>query len=289
MSEIFFSVIISAYNAEKYIGQAIQSVYKENLSTVEVIVIDDGSEDQTIECVQKLACENIRIITIPHSGVQMARMYGVVNAKGKYLLFLDADDTFVPGALNKIYEAILGHPCDMLIFGTYYYRDNQEAVIQNAEYEEGYLSSRKLCMGMIEHRAIKSLGRKAVKRTIAIQMDRFVKENSVAYGEDILLTFDYASKSEKIYLIQDTLYEYCCRLDGAMHRFYPYKYLDRYTLYKAILYYGEILQINTQTLKKTAQKYLESSLNECKKEIISSNLCEEEKQKFFNAIAKVRK
>ena len=92
--EVLLSIIIPAYNAEKYICRCLESVNKLEIDNYEVIVVNDGSSDRTIDVVEEYAANNsaIRAFSQINKGQNMARICGIKNASGKYLAFLDADD-----------------------------------------------------------------------------------------------------------------------------------------------------------------------------------------------------
>ena len=113
------SVIIPAYNAAKYLNRCIESVANQDLpyDCYEAIVINDGSTDESIEILDAL-CEKysfLRYITVKNQGVGCARNRGVIDAKGDYLLFLDADDSIIPNCLKVIYEEMSGYSLDLLL------------------------------------------------------------------------------------------------------------------------------------------------------------------------------
>lgn len=108
MSKI--SVIIPTYNGAKYLSEAVDSILKQTYQNFEIIVVDDGSTDNTREIVnnflrlQDISCklqERIRYFYQENRGLPGARNAGVKQAKGRYIAFLDADDELVPNALEK--------------------------------------------------------------------------------------------------------------------------------------------------------------------------------------------
>lgn len=98
------SVIIPAFNAAKTIIRAIDSARQQHVGPIEIIVIDDGSTDRTVDVVRNniSSDENIQILQMQtNSGVSAARNTGISIAQGKYLAFLDADDIWLPAKLRK--------------------------------------------------------------------------------------------------------------------------------------------------------------------------------------------
>lgn len=105
------SIIVPAYNASKYIAATILSVQKQTYGNWELIIINDGSKDNTEEVVQPfLSDKRISIYSQNNSGVCKARNNGFSKAKGEYIALLDADDEFWPENLEKKISALEQHP-----------------------------------------------------------------------------------------------------------------------------------------------------------------------------------
>ncbi|GAA4505466.1 CDP-glycerol glycerophosphotransferase family protein [Brevibacterium yomogidense] len=101
------TVVIPCLNAEPYIEAAVRSVLNQSLRDVEVVVVDDGSQDNSRGIVRKLADRDRRVRTLPgeQRGPGAARNRGVEVAKGRYLAFVDADDVMLPGALEAMVDS----------------------------------------------------------------------------------------------------------------------------------------------------------------------------------------
>ncbi|MBK7724458.1 MAG: glycosyltransferase family 2 protein [Dehalococcoidia bacterium] len=93
------SVVIPAYNAARFLAEAIESVLAQTVAPAEVIVVDDGSTDQTGRIA--MGFSEVRLISLAHSGVSVARNHGVGAATGSFIAFLDADDTWRPDKLDR--------------------------------------------------------------------------------------------------------------------------------------------------------------------------------------------
>lgn len=109
------TVIIPAYNAEKYLREAVGSVKAQNWAgKMELIIVDDGSLDNTAAFATELGA---MVIKQSHTGAASARNAGIANAKGQLILFLDADDMLAKGALAALYAPIKNNPDLMAVFG----------------------------------------------------------------------------------------------------------------------------------------------------------------------------
>ena len=96
-----FSVIIPLYNKEKYITGCLQSVLQQAFSDFEIVVVDDGSSDNSVDTIKRTIHDNrLRIITQKNAGPAAARNTGIKAAVGEWIVFLDADDLFLPWALS---------------------------------------------------------------------------------------------------------------------------------------------------------------------------------------------
>ena len=100
------SVIIPLYNKEQIIDKCIHSVLSQDYDDFEVVIVNDGSTDGSVEIVKGIEDSRIRLIDQENGGPSMARNIGVNNSKGEWIVFLDADDEFLPGAL-KYYDSLI--------------------------------------------------------------------------------------------------------------------------------------------------------------------------------------
>lgn len=110
--ESLVSVIIPAYNAEGFITETVTSVINQSFTNWKLIIINDGSTDNTLSVIEKLSKEDKRIsfITKPNTGVSDTRNIGITEAKGDLIAFLDADDVWLPTNLEKKISYLKSHP-----------------------------------------------------------------------------------------------------------------------------------------------------------------------------------
>lgn len=116
MKSYTFSIVIPVYNAEKYIGEMIQSILDQSYSDWNLILIDDGSTDNSGVVCDGYACDKIAVIHNTNKGQVAARIDGILRAKGNYTLVLDADDKISPNYLKRANEILNDYEYDVVMF-----------------------------------------------------------------------------------------------------------------------------------------------------------------------------
>ena len=135
------SVIIPVYNVEEYLRECLDSVVNQTLKEIEIICVDDGSTDSSLEILKEYAKKDSRITVITqqnlHAGV--ARNAGLAIAKGEYLSFLDSDDFFELNMLEETYNKAKNDNAEIIIFGNYVYDQTKLKDIRKTTYLEKFL------------------------------------------------------------------------------------------------------------------------------------------------------
>ena len=108
------SIVIPLYNKEKSIATTLESVLAQSYTNYEVIVVDDGSTDNSANVVRELVNDKIRLISKPNGGVCSARNRGIQEAKSQYVAFLDADDLWEKDYLEEQVKMIADFPVAMM-------------------------------------------------------------------------------------------------------------------------------------------------------------------------------
>jgi glycosyltransferase involved in cell wall biosynthesis len=125
LMEVEISVIIPCYKQGRYLGEAIDSVLNQGHPSVEVIVVNDGSPDET-ESVARSYGDRIVYIAQENRGPAAARNSGIRAARGRYIAFLDSDDLYLPGTIERLYRYLETHPETALVCGDVYYYDGKQ-------------------------------------------------------------------------------------------------------------------------------------------------------------------
>ncbi len=200
------SVIVPVYNGEEYIGECLASLLSQTLLPDEIIIINDGSTDATLEKIaQAAATDIIRVITVENGGQGKARNLGLDMCGGDYVMFFDADDIIEPETVELAYNAVSKDKSDFAVFDwRYYYQNNGKYKHLNSG---SFLNMEQLegeeCLELLRLFPIFSVNK--------LYSKNFLLKNSVKYGdwhiyEDIPFWVKACIKAKKVSLIHKPLY-----------------------------------------------------------------------------------
>ncbi|WP_414622130.1 glycosyltransferase [Calothrix sp. CCY 0018] len=100
------SVIVPVFNGEKTIEETINSILNQTFQNIEIIIINDGSTDATLETIKNISDSRIKVFSYPNAGLSASRNRGIDRAKGEYISFIDADDLWTPDKLELQWQAL---------------------------------------------------------------------------------------------------------------------------------------------------------------------------------------
>lgn len=202
MNNIDFSIIIPLYNKERTIINTIQSVLQQNYDSIEVVIVDDGSTDNSCNLVQTIKDERVKLYRKANGGPSSARNYGILQAKGKWILFLDADDTLLEDSLSNI-NLILTQNCSIEILAcNFCVKTDKARVKQYGNIKEGYVKDcyKEYVLGRLSLRTGAALFKTDVLKRVRFD-ERYHRYEDLEF---ILNIFD----SYKVYRTNLTILEY---------------------------------------------------------------------------------
>lgn len=137
MSERLVSVIIPVYNVEEYLKECLESVVNQTYKNIEIITINDGSTDNSLNILKSYASKykNIKIISQKNSGQSVARNVGINKANGKYIFFLDSDDYIMLNTLEELIKIMEKYNLDIIRFGAEPFFDKYSKKIDSMQYD----------------------------------------------------------------------------------------------------------------------------------------------------------
>lgn len=213
-----FSVIIPAFNAELYLRRCVDSVIDQSFDDLEIIVINDGSTDKTLEILLDFCRDNGKVIVInkENAGVSAARNSGLKIAKGDYIVFLDADDWVDKGYFSFVNHLIELHCFDGLVLG--HKNDDGKRCVTKAAFDKELTLSGETYRNMYISGVItNNPWDKIFKRKIYIENDIFFPED-IKMGEDAVVSAQLGVYSKNIYVSDKAFVHYMQDTNGVTKR-----------------------------------------------------------------------
>ncbi len=232
MNDLLVSIIIPIYNSGRGLSKSIESILSQTYKNIEIVLVDDGSKDDSFEICKSYSLKDKRITVIhtENQGSGPARNTGIAHAHGEWAYFPDSDDFLEPNAIERMVGSVLKSECDLLVFGFDTYDTNGRlisrksspyTVLQGDHVRQNY-----------EHHCM-------MKDPLCIQgapWNKFfnisiIRENDVSYPalrrhQDECFICRYVEYVKKVCFIPDVLYRYYANDSKAIRRKYPIDYID---------------------------------------------------------------
>lgn len=140
-NNILFSIIIPLYNKQNSVLNLLDSIREQTYDNYEVVVVDDGSTDKSVEVIKAHKCKNVKIIQKENGGPSDARNVGVGHAAGDWIIFMDADDCFLPNAFEIFHSLIVAHKEYSCFVSNFLIDDGKGRHLYSKEYKSGEIKN----------------------------------------------------------------------------------------------------------------------------------------------------
>lgn len=208
--KIDISIIIPCFNSEKRLPIMLNSLLKENLESVEIIIVNDGSTDMTADIVEKYILQNpalkIKFLNQENKGVSAARNNGIKNASGKYLICFDSDDYIEDGAI-KIFKEKISSNENLYAFNFSMFYENKNTFSKQIHQKSKKYTSRKFLEIFLKRKIRAGVYSLLVKRDFLEKTYLSYKE-SLKFGEDYLFIFELFKNSDFVFYDDRLIYHY---------------------------------------------------------------------------------
>lgn len=224
------SVIVPVYNTEKYLARCIDSICTQTYSNLEILLIDDGSRDNSgVICDEYVKKDKrVRVIHRENSGVSITRNIGIKEARGDYIAFVDSDDFIDKDMFDTLVKRAI-KCCSDIVMCKYYIKKSKEISVASMDYEEVYNGEEDVKNKLLYayytdyHNGLYSLCNKLIKKSIYytynIEFDSFLKR-----GEDAWFIFQCLKHCKRVDFIPEAYYYYCQNDNSIMHTLYEDQY-----------------------------------------------------------------
>ncbi len=224
---MLLSVIIPAYNCEKSIERCVASVSNQTYTNLEIIVINDGSKDNTHSICEELAAKDSRIVYVnqENSGVSHTRNKGISLAKGDYITFVDSDDYIESDMYEKMLDSIIKHSTDICVCG---YNTVTESTVSkhSLPFEADTYDKSKIINDYIPL-LIGSNGQRSLIGScwVCIYNAQLIKNiafrDYIKLQEDTIFNIEAFLQADSISFVKEELYNYCYYIESVTNKFIP--------------------------------------------------------------------
>ena len=285
--EYFISVIVPVYNSQEFLRKCINSLVNQTLKNLEIILIDDGSTDNSgTICNEYADSDNrVRVIHKKNEGLVAARRTGIELAKGEYITFVDSDDYIDLDAYEIIANKVNDRKPDMVLFGLIEeYADHSKK--KKNHIKEGWYNKEKVdsvvLPSMLSYGSFFDFGVlpnvvcKLIKKDL-FEKSNFIVDDKITVGEDAAHTFQLIPFVSNMLFLDYYPYHYCKRNDSMMWREIEYDGISKLekTLKESFVRAGVFQSLKKQlkeyisfvTLLKAPQKILDSVMPFCNQNV----------------------
>ena len=210
------SIIIPAYNAAQYVVEAVESALAQTYKNCEVVVVDDGSTDNTRSILAPyVESGRIKYVYQPNAGLSAARNMGIKSSKGEYVALLDADDVFLPEKIERQVAYLESHPeCDICYCDLYHFWDSEPKKLLKLNYD--YYSGNDVLPNIIKRNFVAPLTM-VVRRSV---FDRFgLYDEKFRRSEDLEFLVRILARGARICFLDEILAKLRLRREGNLQSF----------------------------------------------------------------------
>ena len=273
MDRPFFTVVMPAYGVEKYLKKAVDSIRSQTFEDWELIIVEDGSPDRTGELADELAGKDPRIRAVHHEknkGLSQARNTGIRHAKGKYIWFMDPDDSVEESLLQDVWKAQQENPARLTVFGhveEYYEKDGSFSYAHPVKPHGRLCRNRDQVREEILPLEQETLYGYAWNKIYDLDYirDKKLKYETVRLIEDIVFNIQYCMDIDTMNLLAITPYHYAKRMEGSLTTkfvpdYYPLHRRRISMLYEQQKYWGKDTRETCSVLGSLYGRYILSAL-----------------------------
>ncbi|MBE7015319.1 MAG: glycosyltransferase [Ruminococcaceae bacterium] len=230
------SVIVPVYNGEKTIKSCIESLLSQTLTDLEIIVVNDGSTDGTMDIVSEFSDNRIKSVTTPNQGQGLARNCGIRVASGEYVGFCDADDTVDATMYEKLYNVAKENRDDMVQCAIKDIRNGTASIRSGIDHAGIQIDSLKDYLDSYFYTLLHTneVCNKMFRRSFLEENSLKFSDTKKVFSEDLDLNIRILPHLRRVSFISDALYNYYISDTGHCKRS-PYERIDKiFTLYKNV-------------------------------------------------------
>lgn len=303
MDNKLLSIIVPVYNCESTIERCIDSILKSKYSNLEILIINDASQDNSKNIIESKYFNNniVKVINMDKNmGVSFCRNLGIENASGEYITFVDADDYIADNMYKDMMNIINDNNVDCCVCDYLEVFLNGPTQKSKYKYHNDVLNRQDVIKRYLVDRISPAIWDKIFKADILKKYVRFNEELKV--GEDILFCLDFFYRVESVYLLNEINYFYIQQEESVMHvvspkllqfkevansieeekyNYYSENYNEEFNYFKSAMFMRGIHSLTMLYDKQNKKQVMEYIIKLCEKEILNLHIKNKYTSKFI--------
>lgn len=263
-NQTYFTIIVPIYNSDKWVDNCINSVFHQTYNNFELVLVNDGSTDKSLDICQQYSNnhKNIKIFSTKHLGANHARLHGLKNSNGKYIIFIDSDDQITNNCLDELHKITQRHHPELVLFNLIINEKDKKILWNNntnSNYNSisGYFDKERI--NKILYPEIFDIGRNFIAAWSCcfkkeLLEKSFCKNLNIVYGEDFCTLYPSIYNAGSIYFLDKYLYCYNKINNSNFSREKLYTFSNILILYEYL--FNEFVSANKQIKMQIEKSFI---------------------------------
>lgn len=223
------SIVVPVYNIEKYIARCIKSILNQTYDNLEIILVDDGSTDNSARICKSLQNVDPRIIVLSqkNTGLSAARNTGISYSHGEYISFIDGDDYISANFVKEMFESLIANKADIAVCSILNVDDTGKAVGISTKLNDAVLTNEEVFNKIVANESKAWTIISACNKIFKKNLFDNIKFPEGKLNEDAFIAYPLFASADRICFLKNYLYYYVQRESSIMHSSISVKNLDR--------------------------------------------------------------
>lgn len=296
MKEPLVTVIVPVYNTEKYLDRCLKSITQQTYKNIEILLINDGSSDNSGKICDNWAEKDLRIKVIhkKNAGLGMARNTGIENATGEYISFIDSDDFIDLDTYCLLVNNLKNFNADTSYCSLKKYFNDTKKIKTSSKIKEGIFTGKEILYDIIGSMPKeKSDYNREMSVCLGIFSMEIIQKNNIKFVsereficEDLIFDFQYLTCAKKIIVSNQEKYYYCINEDSLTHKYNSERFIKNIVLYEKVssMIRKEFKEKSLEAILRFNRLFIGMIRSTIVQEVKSSNLSFGKKMKHLKEI-----
>lgn len=287
------SIILPVYNAEKYLERSIESLRNQTIDDIEIILVNDGSTDKSLNICKKYSeiDERIKLIDKKNEGVSIARNEGINISSSEYITFMDPDDAVDKDMYKNLYFNIMNSKCDITLCN-YIVKNKIGEQLNELPFKEGIYGKDTVTEILLSIVGSKELYGESIMGSVwrGIYKKQIIEKYNICFPpnirpmQDLIFIISYLSKCESVYINQSAYYYYYTNSNSGITGYKENLLENNEKVYKLI----EKIIIESDLTKISSVRLINRYINNMILSTVANEVLKDNKKNLFDKLKQIK-